>query len=223
MISIRLLKHKITSLDYENITINFNNKINVLCGLDEFTRTNILNTIDSCCNIAIRADYSLIPTIIKGIERMGQSANTYAGIILINGIDNYQFPSYQELIDLFRETFPKSQIILSSNLPSILQCLNSKELIALGKGADGDIYVKDLYLSEYGLQGWTLQEILTDVLDVPSNSSILYNKTLDLYDQHMNEDDGKEILKQYHILMKMLHPANPLRKLLDLQVAEWMD
>lgn len=222
MISIRLLKHKITSLDYENITINFNNQINVLCGLDDFTRTNILNTIDSSNN-TIRAGYSLIPTIIKGIERMEQSANIYAGTIMINGIDYYQFPSYQELIDLFRETFPKSQIILSSNLPSILQCLNSKEVIALGKGADGDIYVKDLYFSEYGLQGWTLQEILTDVLDVPSNSSILYNKTLDLYDQYMNEDDGKEVLKQYQILIKLLHPANPLRKLLDLQVAEWMD
>lgn len=222
MISIRLLKHKITSLDYENITINFNNQINVLCGLDNFTRTNILNTIDSCYNIAIRADYSLIPTIIKGIEKLGQSANTYAGIILINGIDNYQFPSYQELIDLFRETFPKSQIILSSDHPSILQCLNRKELIVLGKGADGNIYVKD-FLSEYGLQGWTLQEILTEVLDVPVNSSILYNKTLFLYDQHMNEDDGKEVLKQYQVLIKLLHPANPLRKLLDLQVAEWMD
>lgn len=223
MISIRLLQHKITSLDYENITINFNNQINVICGLDKFTMTNLLNTIDLSGNITIRAGYSLIPTIIEGIESMGQSANTFAGIILINGIDNYQFPSYQELIDLFRETFAKSQIILSSNLPSILQCLNSKELIALEKGADGDIYVKDLHLSEYGLQGWTLQEILTDVLDVPSNSSILYNKTLDLYDQYMNADDGKEVLKQYHILMKMLHPANPLRKLLDLQVVEWMD
>lgn len=223
MISIRLLKHKITSLDYENITINFNNQINVICGLDKFTMTNLLNTIDLSGNITIRAGYNLIPTIIEGIESMGQSANTFAGIILINGIDNYQFPSYQELIDLFRETFPKSQIILSSNLPSILQCLNSKELIALGKGADGDIYVKDLHLSEYGLQGWTLQEILTDVLDVPRNSSILYNKTLDLYDQHMNADDGKEVLKQYEILIKMLHPANPLQKLLDLQVAEWTD
>lgn len=222
MISIRLLKHKITSLDYENITINFNNQINVLCGLDEFTRKNILNTIASSNN-AIRAGYSLIPTIIEGIESMGQSANTFAGIILINGIDNYQFPSYQEFIDLFRETFVKSQIIVPTNHPGILQCLNRKELIALGKGEDGNIYVKDLYLSEYGLQGWTLQEILTDVLDFPSNSSILYNKTLDLYDQHMNEDDGNEILKQYHILMKILHPANPLRKLLDLQVAEWMD
>lgn len=222
MISIRLLQHKIKSLDYENITIDFNNQINVLCGLDEFTRANILNTIASSNN-TIRAGYSLIPTIIEGIENMGQSANIFDGIILINGIDNYQFPSYQELIDLFRETFPKSQIILSSNLPSILQCLNRKELIALGKCADGDIYVKDLYLSEYGVQGWTLQEILTDVLDVSSNFSILYNKTLDLYDRHMHEDDCIEILKQYHILMKMLHPANPLRKLLDLQVAEWMD
>lgn len=223
MISIRLLEHKITSLDYENITINFNNQINVLCGLDEFTRANILNTIGSCCNIAIRAEYSLIPTIIGSIESMGQSANTFAGMILINGIDNCQFPSYQELIDLFRETFVKSQIIVSSNHPGILQCLNRNELIALGKGADGGIYVKDLYLSEYGLQGWTLQEILTDVLDIPDNSSILYNKTLDLYDQYMNEDDGKEVLKQYQILIKMLHPTNPLRKLLDLQVAEWMD
>lgn len=223
MISIRLLEHKITSLDYENITINFNNQINVICGLDNFTMTNLLNTIDLSGNITIRAGYSLIPTIIEGIESMGQSANTFAGIILINGIDNYQFPSYQEFIDLFRETFVKSQIIVSTNHPCILQCLNRKELIALGKGADGNIYVKDLYLSEYGLQGWTLQEILTDVLDVPSNSSILYNKTLDLYDQYMNEDDGKEVLKQYQILIKLLHPANPLRKLLDLQVAEWMD
>ena len=37
----------------------------------------------------------------------------------------------------------------------------------------------------------------------------------------MNNEDRDTILQQYELLKEMLHPENPLRKLLAIQVAEW--
>lgn len=71
------------------------------------------------------------------------------------------------------------------------------------------------------LQGWTLEEILKDVMEMPTTTSKIYQETLSKFDQAMNGEDRDEILRQYEILKKMLHPDSTLRKLLAIQVAEW--
>jgi len=37
----------------------------------------------------------------------------------------------------------------------------------------------------------------------------------------MNQEEQNLIIEQYYLLKEMLHPENPLRKLLSIQVAEW--
>lgn len=146
----------------------------------------------------------------------------FEGIILIDEIDLHLHPTWQaQLIIALKNIFSKAQIIATTHSPSILQSLNKDEIIALGQDDDGNTFVKELDLGEYGLQGWTLEEILKDVMGMPSTTSELYQNTIIEFDKAMDEEDGRKIMEQYEILKKMLHPDNPLQKLLKLQVAEW--
>lgn len=168
----------------------------------------------------------IILGIIKEIEYRTASepvaAENYDGVILIDEIDLHLHPSWQAgLIHTLKEIFPCAQFILTTHSPSVLQTLNSNEIIALGSNEAGEPYVKELQLGQYGLQGWTLEEILKYVMDMPETTSNVYQETLKRFDEAMNREDRELILREYHVLKEMLHPDNPLRKLLALQVVEW--
>lgn len=170
----------------------------------------------------------IILGIIKEIEyRYNESPiniNNFDGIVAIDEIDLHLHPSWQAgLVQALKTIFPRIQFILTTHSPSILQILEKDEIIALGHDDDNNIYVKNLKLGKYGLQGWTLEEILQYVMEMPSTSSQLYLNTIKNFDKAMNDEDKDEILKQYNLLKEMLHPNNPLLSLLSIQVAEWED
>ena len=170
----------------------------------------------------------IILGIIKEIEYRNSNnpinVNNFDGIVAIDEIDLHLHPTWQAgLVQALKTIFPHVQFILTTHSPSILQILEKDEIIALGHDDNNNIYVKNLNLGKYGLQGWTLEEILQYVMDMPSTSSQLYLNTIKNFDKAMNDENKDEILKQYNLLKEMLHPNNPLRSLLAIQVAEWED
>lgn len=170
----------------------------------------------------------IILGIIKEIEYRNSNnpinVNNFDGIVAIDEIDLHLHPTWQAgLVEALKTIFPHVQFILTTHSPSILQILEKDEIIALGHDDNNNIYVKNLNLGKYGLQGWTLEEILQYVMDMPSTSSQLYLNTIKNFDKAMNDENKDEILKQYNLLKEMLHPNNPLRSLLAIQVAEWED
>lgn len=170
----------------------------------------------------------IILGIIKEIEyRTSESpvqANKFDGVVLIDEIDLHLHPIWQsQLIGALKTIFPCVQFILTTHSPSVLQCLEKDEIIALACGEDGNTCLKELNMGRFGLQGWTLEEILVHVMGMPATTSSLYRETLANFDKAMNDEDRTAILQQYELLKEMLHPDNPLRKLLAIQVAEWED
>ena len=166
--------------------------------------------------------------IIKEIEYRTSErpvqANKFAGVVLIDEVDLHLHPIWQAgLIKALKAIFPYAQFILTTHSPSVLQILEKEEIIALGYNEKGDTYLKELNLGKYGLQGWTLEEILKYVMEMPATTSGLYQETLAKFDDAMNKEDKDLILQQYNILREMLHSCNPLQKLLAIQVAEWED
>ena len=161
--------------------------------------------------------------MIKEIEyRFGDSifASDFSGIILIDEIDLHLHPLWQaKLINVLKNIFGNAQIIATTHSPSILQSLNKDEIIALGYDECGKAIVKELNLGEYGLQGWTLEEILQDVMEMPYTTSELYKRTISKFDKAMDDGNISEIKHNYEILDKMLHPRSTLRKLLQIQMA----
>lgn len=168
----------------------------------------------------------IILGIIKEIEyRTSENpakAKQFAGIILIDEVDLHLHPIWQAgLIKALKTIFPCTQFILTTHSPSVLQSLEEDEIIALGCDTEGNTHLKTLDLGKYGLQGWTLEEILIYVMEMPETTSVLYRQTLEKFDSAMNNEDKESILQEYEVLKEMLHPDSSLRKLLSIQVAEW--
>ncbi|NFK66163.1 hypothetical protein FDB14_15450 [Clostridium botulinum] len=144
----------------------------------------------------------------------------FDGVIMIDEIDLHLHPEWQaQLIIALKKMLPKAQIIATTHSPNMIQSVLPNEIIPLALDENGDVYKKDLKLGKYGLQGWTIEEILTDVMGLRSTSSELYLNTIKAFDKAMDEDDVSEIKKYYNILNEMLHPNNPIRKILKIQMA----
>lgn len=145
--------------------------------------------------------------LIKEIEYRFPETNAidFDGIIMIDEIDIHLHPQWQaKLVKVLKETFPKAQIIATTHSPSVLQNATSEEIIPLYKDENGDVHIKELHLGEYGLQGWTLEEIMKDVMGMESTTSDLYTETIHKFDLAMNNEDQTEILKNYEMLKQML-------------------
>ena len=144
----------------------------------------------------------------------------FNGCILIDEIEEHLHPSWQaELVKALKTIFPKCQFIVTTHSPSILQSVEKNEIIPLYLNEENETCVKELKLGDYGLQGWSLEEILKDVMDMPSTTSDLYKETIRAFDKAMDDEDVPEIKRNYEILNKMLHPNSTLRKLLQIQMA----
>ena len=53
---------------------------------------------------------------------------------------------------------------------------------------------------------------------MPAVTSQLYQETLKRFDKAMNQEEQNLIIEQYNLLKEMLHPENPLRKLLSMAI-----
>lgn len=165
----------------------------------------------------------LILGILKEIELRFKepyiNAAEFNGVIMIDEIDLHLHPTWQaKLVDTLKVLFPVAQFIVTTHSPSILQTLNPKEIIPLGMDEDGNVYIKELNLGEYGLQGWTLEEILKDVMEMSTTNSRRFEEVKRQFDEAMDAMNILEIKENYDILQKMLHLENPLRKLLEIQM-----
>lgn len=146
-------------------------------------------------------------------------AGDFTGVVLIDEVDMHLHPTWQaRLVRALKDIFPKIQFIMTTHSPSILQSLSKDEIIALGLDENGNTFVKELNLGEYGLQGWTLEEILQDVMGMPSTTSDIFQETMVAFDKAMMEENVEEIKKNYELLDKMLHPNSTQRKLLQIQM-----
>lgn len=160
--------------------------------------------------------------IIKEIEYRFPEMNAvdFDNIIMIDEIDIHLHPQWQaKLVKVLKETFPKAQIIATTHSPSVLQNAKAEEIIPLYRDKNGDVQIKELHLGEYGLQGWTLEEIIKDVMGMESTTSDLYAQTIKDFDDAMYEENVPLIKEKYEILCKMLHPQSTLRQLLKIQIA----
>lgn len=160
--------------------------------------------------------------IIKEVEYRFPEINAvdFDSIIMIDEIDIHLHPQWQsKLVNVLKQVFPKAQIIATTHSPSVLQNATAEEIIPLYKDENDDVQIKELHLGEYGLQGWTLEEIMKDVMGMESTTSDLYAQTIKEFDEAMYEEDVPLIKEKYKTLCKMLHPQSTLRQLLKIQMA----
>lgn len=164
----------------------------------------------------------LLLTLIKNTEVTSgtKDVHSFEGVILIDEIDLHLHPKWQgKLIEIFRWLVPNAQIIATTHSPHIIQMAFPDEVIALGISEEGQVFRREVASSEYGFQGWSVEEILGDVMGMEDTFSQLYVSELVEFETALSEDDKEAAVSAFKNLDKMLHPQNHLRKILKIQMA----
>ncbi|WP_288430176.1 AAA family ATPase [uncultured Agrobacterium sp.] len=168
-----------------------------------------------------RAIYAIILGLIKEIEyrRLETSAKDFAGLILIDEIELHLHPSWQRSVThILKSVFPSAQIIITTHSPHVVQSCDAKEVLPLIEGPHGPT-VRTIDTGPYGFKGWSLEEILENVMGLDDVFSPEYRSHVKKFDQAL--DRGHAELARHHLkeLELMLHPSSPLRKILRIQAA----
>ena len=70
----------------------------------------------------------------------------------------------------------------------------------------------------YGCQGWSVEEILTDVMGMNETRTPTYLNAISNFNTAIDNEDYETANAQYLILDAMLHPENSLKKILKIQL-----
>ena len=166
---------------------------------------------------------SIIFGIIKDIELRFKepciNADDFDGVILIDELELHLHPEWQSKIArILLQVFPNAQFITSTHSPHILQNAKPEQIIALAFDND-KVIQRSLDETKYGYQGWTVEEILVDVMGMVDTRTNAYYEQLKLFELSLDTEDVKGAKAAFCELEQLLHPDNNLRKLLRLELA----
>lgn len=163
----------------------------------------------------------IIKEIDYRLEKQEISADEYEGLILIDEIELHLHPEWQgRICSILKDIFPKAQFFITTHSPHVVQTAAYGEVIALERLINGEINQRALPISEYGYQGWTVEEILEDIMGMPDLRTKKYNEIKGRFDSALDREDKDEASSSYAELDKMLHPQYPLRPVFKLQLAK---
>jgi predicted ATP-binding protein involved in virulence len=166
---------------------------------------------------------SIIFGIIKDIELRFKdpciNAADFDGVILIDELELHLHPEWQSKIaEILVQVFPQAQFITATHSPHILQSANPSEIIALASES-GKVFQRDLGDGKYGYQGWTVEEILIDVMGMTDTRTDEYHQEINRFENAIEQGDYPSAEISFVELDSLLHPNNHLRKLLKLELA----
>lgn len=167
---------------------------------------------------------SILFGIIKDIEFRFKDPNIKAkdfdGIILIDELELHLHPIWQAKIsNILKEVFPNVQFIVTTHSPHIIQNANPDEIIALKRDANGVVIKKEIPNNEFGFQGWTVEEVLVDIMGMEDTRTEIYKKSVIDFQKAIEDENYTLAKKEFDKLDKLLHPDNYLRKLLSFDLA----
>ncbi|QYX64904.1 AAA family ATPase [Shewanella putrefaciens] len=166
---------------------------------------------------------SIIFGIIKEVELRFKSpcvkVDDFDGVILIDELELHLHPEWQaKIASILVDVFPKIQFIASTHSPHILQNAKPNEIIALALN-EGDVYRRQLNGGAYGFQGWTVEEVLIDVMGMSDTRTETYHQLMSEFEAAIDSDNYNRAKIAFQELELLLHPENHLRKLLKFQLA----
>lgn len=164
----------------------------------------------------------LVLGIIMEIEfRFGDQdikVEDFDGIIIIDEIDVHLHPTWQtQILVVLEKIFPKVQFFVSTHSPHVIQSLPPNQLIALEK-VDNNIVRRELLVNEDGYIGWTIEEILRDVMGMNNTNSDFFQNLWAKFTSAIENEDTSEASEIGKQLLQMLHPSNVLKKVIELHL-----
>ena len=134
-------------------------------------------------------------------------------------MDVHLHPELQARIyEALNRLFPKAQIFTSTHSPHVIQVAEPNEVIPLVADSEGNVKINPIVNTMYGCKGWTIEEILQDVMGMKDTRSALYKEYLEKFNSALQDDNMDTARSIYEKLNRMLHPDNVLRKVLEIQL-----
>lgn len=170
-----------------------------------------------------KSSLAVLLGLIKEIEFRYKEPSKYIkdfdGIVFIDEIDLHLHPDWQaKIYDALKMILPKAQIFTTTHSPHIIQVAEANEIIPLTFDEEHNIIQNSIINKEYGCQGWTVEEILTDVMGMTETRTAKYQDAIRQFNEALENENREAAEKAFSILDAMLHPENVLRKVLSIQL-----
>lgn len=165
---------------------------------------------------------SIVFGIIKEIELRFKTpflcADQFDGIIEIDEIELHLHPEWQgKACSILKQTFPLAQFFITTHSPHVVQTASQGEVIALERN-NGQVLQRELPNSEYGYQGWTIEEVLRDVMGMSDLRTRKYEVIRNEFLQAFKSRNKIDAEIAFDKLEKMLHPNNELKAIYQMQL-----
>lgn len=197
-----------STIDHNNFEIMVNTSRGEI--LFEYLSSGFKSALFILLGLIKEIEYNSIPKI---------KISDFDGIILIDEADAHLHPYWQgAFIDTLNKIFKSAQIIVTTHSPHMIQVATSDEIIALGFSDLGEVVKLDLIKSEFGFKGWTVEEILEDVMGLKETRSNDYIQIKEQFESALDNEDKQQAYELYETIKKMLHPRSPMRKVYELQL-----
>ena len=170
---------------------------------------------------------SILFGIIKEIEfRFTEpriKAKDFQGIILIDEIELHLHPAWQgKIVEVLLKAFPLAQFVTTTHSPHVVQTAEPTQIVALNS-IDNIVQQRNLPSSIYGFKGWSVEEVLTDVMGMSDTRTDFYNSTFKEFNDLLDNEKYEEAKKLFKNINEFLHPNNHLRKVLEIQLTGLAD
>lgn len=164
---------------------------------------------------------SILFGIIKEIEYRfkgdEQRAECFSGVVLIDEIDLHLHPEWQSKIQkVLTETFKATQFITCTHSPHVVQSAEANQIIAL-ENSDSGVVCRKLPESKYGFKGWTIDEVLIEVMGMQETRSTDFLNLVRQFGAAIDAEDLEGAKKLFVELDSSLNPNNVARKLFTIQ------
>ena len=161
--------------------------------------------------------------LIKEIEFRYKNPSKFIkdfdGIVFIDEIDLHLHPEWQaKIYEALKIILPNAQVFTSTHSPHIIQVANAKEIIPLTLDETNEVKLNQIINQEYGCQGWTVEEILSDVMGMTETRTSTYLDAISNFNIAIDGENFEAANAQFLILDAMLHPENSLKKILKIQL-----
>ena len=97
----------------------------------------------------------------------------------------------------------------TTHSPHVVQSADASQVVAI-ELSDDTLSRRDLSESKYGFKGWTIEEVLVDVMGMVDLTTAELRRALSEFESAVDAEDAETARSQYIELTQMLHPQSRL-------------
>jgi len=166
-----------------------------------------------------RTSYGLIFGILKEIEfrKLDVSADEFSGLILVDELDLHLHPNWHgPMLRAIEAAYPRAQIVVSTHSPHMIQNAREDNLIILPREGTRPRRLEGVD-AEFGLIGWTVEEILRDVMGMEDARPPEFAAMMNEYENAVTRRDESAIKLAKEKVFRALHPSSVVRQIIEIE------